>query len=107
MELGLEEALIIKDQIRKMTGFGEELIKVEAFVDCRDTFEAIMSNKQFPKGSRLAVLEIAKIKEMMDQKKVDNISWVDTAHQLADVLTKRGVAVEPLVETINKGRFYK
>ena len=39
LELGLEEALIIKDQIRKMTGFGEELIKVEAFVDCRDTFE--------------------------------------------------------------------
>ena len=107
LELGLEEALIIKDQIMKMTGFGEELIKVEAFVDCRDTFEAIMSNKQFPKGSRLAIIEVAKIKEMLDQKKVDRISWVDTAHQLADVLTKKGVDVEPLVETISSGKFFK
>ena len=107
LELGLEEALIIKDQIMKMTGFGEELMKVEAFVDCRDTFEAIMSNKQFPKGSRLAMIEVAKIKEMLDQKKVDGISWVDTAHQLADVLTKKGVDVEPLVETISSGKFFK
>ena len=90
-----------------MTGFGEELMKVEAFVDCRDTFEAIMSNKQFPKGSRLAMIEVAKIKEMLDQKKVDGISWVDTAHQLADVLTKKGVDVEPLVETISSGKFFK
>ena len=41
----------------------------------------------------------------MDQKKVYNISWVDTANQLEDLLTKRGVAVEPLVETINTDDF--
>ena len=63
LELGLEEALIIKDQIMKTTGLGEELIKVEGFVDCCDTFEAVMSNKQFPKGARLAMIEVAKIKE--------------------------------------------
>ena len=49
----------------QMTGFGEELIKVEHFVDCCDTFEASMSNKQFPKGSILATIEVAKIKEML------------------------------------------
>ena len=43
----------------------------------------------------------------MDQRKVDGISWVDTAHQLADVLTKKGVVVDPLVETISSGKFFK
>ena len=54
LELGLEEALVIKNQLETLTGLRNELIRVEAFVDCKDTYEAIISNKQFPKGSRLA-----------------------------------------------------
>ena len=101
LELGLEEAIVIKEQLIKLTGFEEDLIKVEAYVDCRDTYEAIMSNKQFPKGSRLASIEIAKIKEMLEKKQIHQVSWIDTAHQMADILTKRGVGSETLVNTIN------
>ena len=54
LKLGLEEALVIKNQLETLTGLRNELIRVEAFVDCKDTYEAIISNKQFPKGSRLA-----------------------------------------------------
>ena len=107
LELGLEEAIVVKDQLVKMTGFDKNLINIEAFVDCKDTYEAIISNKKFPKGSRLASLEVAKIKEMLEMKQIQRISWVDTSHQMADVLTKRGVGVETLVNTINSGRFYK
>ena len=107
LELGLEEAIVLRDQLMKLTGFSEELIRIEAFVDCRDTFEAIMSNKKFPKGSRLASIEVAKIKEMIENKQVSKVSWVDTDHQMADVLTKRGVGAEVLVNTIEDGRFYK
>ena len=107
LELGLEEAIVLRDQLMKLTGFSEELIRIEAFVDCRDTFEAIMSNKKFPKGSRLASIEVAKIKEMIENKQVSKVSWVDTDHQMADVLTKRGVGAEVLVNTIKDGRFYK
>ena len=66
-----------------------------------------MSNKKFPKGSRLASIQIAKIKEMTENKQVSKVSWVDTYHQMADVLTKRGVGAEVLVNTIKDGRFYK
>ena len=66
-----------------------------------------MSNKKFPKGSRLASIEVAKIKEMIENKQVSKVSWVDTDHQMADVLTKRGVGAEVLVNTIKDGRFYK
>ena len=105
LELGLEEAIIIKDQLIKMTGLSQELILIEAFVDCKDTYEAIIANKQFPKGSRLAALEIAKIKEMLETEKVYRISWIDTTQQLADILTKRGVAADPLLRTLNTGSF--
>ena len=77
LELGLEEAIVIKDQLIKMTNLDAELIKIEAFVDCRDTYEAVISHKQ------------------------------DSEHQLADVLTKRGVASEALVRTLNDGRFFR
>ena len=107
LELGLEEAIVIKEQLIKLTGFEEDLIRVEAYVDCRDTYEAIMSNKQFPKGSRLASIEVAKIKEMLEKKQIHQVSWIDTAHQMADILTKRGVGSETLVNTINNGSFYK
>ena len=80
LELGLEEAIVIKDQLVKMTGFDTNLINIEAFVDCKDTYEAIISNKKFPKGSRLASLEVAKIKEMLEMKQIQQISWVDTSH---------------------------
>ena len=107
MELGLEEAIVIKDQILKMTCFSENLIEIEGFVDCKDTYEAIISNKQFLKGSRLALLEIAKIKEMVEKKQIQRVNWVDTSHQLADILTKRGVVSEPIVKSLNSGSFYR
>ena len=107
LELDLEEAIVIRNQLLKMTGLGENLVEIEAFVDCKDTYEAIVSNKQFPKGSRLASLEIAKIKEMIEQKTVHKVNWIDTVHQVADVLTKRGVNAQNLVKTLNNGRFYK
>ena len=45
LELGLEEAIVLKDQLVKMTGFSTDLIEIEAFVDCKDTYEAVISNK--------------------------------------------------------------
>ena len=107
LELGLEEAIVIKDQILKMTCFSENLIEIEGFVNCKDTYEAIISNKQFPKGSCLASLEIAKIKEMVEKKQIQRVNWVDTSHQLADILTKRGVVSEPIIKTLNNGSFYR
>ena len=107
LELGLEEALVIKNQLETMTGLGEDLIQIEAFIDCKDTYEAIVSNKKFPKGSRLASLEVAKIKEMIERNQIHRVTWIDTSHQLADILTKRGVAAESLVKTMNDGRFYR
>ena len=71
----------------------------------KETYEAIISNKQFQKGCRLASLGIAKIKERVKRKQVQRIYWVDTTHQQADILMKRGVVSEPIVRTLNNGSF--
>ena len=103
---GLEEAIFIRDQMSKLLNFKEDQIKIEAFCDCNDTVEAILANKPLPnKNSRLAALEIARIKEMRELGMLHDIVWIPTRFQLADSFTKRGVNIEPLVETLKKGRF--
>ena len=103
----MEEAIFIKEQIIKMVGLKEHDIKIEAFSDCNDTVEAVMANKPLPnRNSRLAALEIARIKEMRELGMLHSINWIPTTLMLADVLTKKGVNIEQLVETISQGRFY-
>ena len=103
----LEEAVFIRDQLSKLLNLKEKELKIEAFCDCNDTVEAVLANKPLPnKNSRLAALEIARIKEMRELGMLNAIYWIPTRFQLADLMTKRGVNVEPLVETISKARFF-
>ena len=103
----LEEAVFIRDQISKMVGLKEADIRIEAFSDCNDTVEAVLANKPLPnRNSRLAALEIARIKEMRELNMLHSINWVPTTLMLADALTKKGVNIEQLVETVSQGRFY-
>ena len=90
-----------------MLGIGEEDILIEAFCDCNDTVAAIVANKPLPNSkSRLAALEIARIKEMKDLKMIHSVQWVPTNQQLGDIFTKRGASTEPIIQTVSKGRFY-
>lgn len=103
----MEEAVFIREQIVKMVGLKDEDIKIEAFSDCNDTVEAVMANKPLPnRNSRLAALEIARIKEMRELGMLHSINWVPTTLMLADVLTKKGFNIEQMVETISQGHFY-
>ena len=103
----LEEAVFIRNQLSRLLNLKEEELKIEAFCDCNDTVEAVLANKPLPnKNSRLAALEIARIKEMRELGMLNAIYWIPTRFQLADLMTKKGVNIEPLVETISKGRFF-
>ena len=107
LSTALEEAIFIKHQVVKMLGIGEEDILIEAFCDCNDTVAAIVANKPLPNSkSRLAALEIARIKEMKDLKMIHSVQWVPTNQQLGDIFTKRGASTESIIQTVSKGRFY-
>ena len=101
----LEDAIMLKLKLTQITGFPENLIKIEAFCDCNDTVEAIRSTKQNNK-SVLVQADIAKIKQLVERKQVNTINWIPTQHQLADCLTKRGAATTAIKQTVVKGKFF-
>ena len=103
----LEEAIFIKHQLTTMLGRGKDDILIEAFCDCNDTVAAVVANKPLPNSkSRLAALEVARIKEMKDLKMIHDIHWCPTNQQLADVLTKKTASMEAIIHTVSKGKFF-
>ena len=102
----LEEAVFIREQLCKMLNLEEDVIKIEAFCDCRDTCAAVNANKPMPnQNSRLAALEVARIIEMKQLGMLYDLKWISTKIQMADCLTKRGACVENMVKTISRGEF--
>ena len=103
----LEEGIFIKEQLTTMLGIGKEDILIEAYCDCNDSVAAITANKPLPnKQNRLAALEIARIKEMIELKMINSVTWCPSAQQLADTMTKRGASTEPVIHTVSKGKFF-
>ena len=100
----LEEALVIKDQLIKITNFPKELIKIESLCDCRDTVAAIYSTKTKKLGK--TQIDIAAIQQMVDCGEVERVKWIPTVKQIADSLTKEGAAKESLLSTIINARFF-
>ena len=76
-------------------------MNVSALIDNKSLFDNIFSTKQVQE-KRLRI-NIAEIRRMKDQMEISSIKWVDTRQQLADVLTKRGVDAQPLMDVLNKG----
>ena len=51
-------------------------------------------------------IDIGALKEMLQKKEIDNIHWAKKEHQLADLLTKIGGDVSPLIHTMIYGNSY-
>ena len=99
----LEQAIVIRHQISEILNKNPKAIKIEAFIDNNDAYEAIYSTKQMMKG-RLRI-DIGAIKEMIENKEVEAVAWIPAKYQLADCLTKRGASTRSLLQTINTGMF--
>ena len=93
----------MRHQITEILNKSPQFIKIEAFIDNKDAYEAIYSTKQILSG-RLRI-DIGAIKEMVDNKEIESVSWIPASHQLADCLTKRGASTKTLLETLNTGMF--
>jgi len=102
---GLEEAVVIRDQIMQLTGIPKELIGIEAFVDNNDAVQSFNSSKQNHKGGRIQI-DAAKVREMLETGEVQSIQLVNNSLQVADALTKKGAATSHLVNTLEEGRFF-
>ena len=101
----LDRAVVIRQQILAMMNMPEELLKIEAFSDCNDCVTAVHSTKQVQRKDRIR-LDLHKVKEMIQDKRVESVTWVPTEFQLADIFTKRGVSKAAIQATVGTGRFF-
>ena len=51
------------------------------------------------------LVQVAKIKEMLDNREVRNVTWLPKELQIADCLTKRSSSKIPLLQALEQGRF--
>ena len=101
----MEEAVVLKDQIVRMTGVPENLVLIEAFVDNMDAVASVNSTKQCQKGGRIQI-DAAKIREMLENREIHSIQAVSTMAQIADSMTKVGAPTAHLINTLSEGRFF-
>ena len=76
-------------------------IQIIAHIDSNDLYQAVFSTK-FVKDKRLRI-DIAQIQEFIGKERVE-LKWIQGTEMLADILTKRGVNPEALLEVVKKGK---
>ena len=84
-----------------------EIIKVKIPIECYVDNKSLWENTQSTKNvteKRLRI-DLASIKEMIQNGEISAIHWVESSHQLSDCFTKRGVSCEKLLNILKLGNF--
>ena len=78
-------------------------IPIECYVDNKSLWENTQSTKNVTE-KRLRI-DLASIKDMLQKGEISEIKWIESAHQLSDCFTKRGVSCETLQNILKSGKF--
>ena len=109
LNMGIQAGIVMKTHIKEIMNWGDEMIKVEAFTDCMDVYNAVAiknkPDKPLQKGDQLSSLDIAAVRKYLQDGMIDDIQWVASEEQLCDTLTKLGKAPDNLVKAISEGEF--
>lgn len=100
---GLDNAIFIRRLVVEMLMWQEDQIPIIGITDNRSCYEAVRSTSLVD-DKRLR-REISYIQEMLENKIVKDIQWVEGEKQLADVLTKVGVNGVKLLAVLQSGHF--
>ena len=98
---GLDAAIAIKMMLEEITN-GKVSLPVLALTDNRSSRDAIYSESEV--AERMLRADIAMIKDMVEEGKVQEIKWIEGKSMLADILTKRNVNKIPILEVLETGR---
>ena len=101
---GIDAALGIKLLIKELYG-GAVNLKVRAVTDNKSARDAVYSESEV--SERVLRGDIAVIKELINDEKIEEVKWVTGENILADLLTKRGVNKLPLLDVLESGRLQK
>ena len=76
-------------------------MEISSITDNKSLYDAIQSSK--PVMDKRLRLEISELREMSERKDI-NISWVEGAKQLSNILTKKGVSALLLMTVLKNGQ---
>ncbi len=76
----------------------ENCIPIDCFTDNKSLYDNIHSTKVVSE-KRLRI-DIASIKQMLEKREISQIVWVESCHQVADCLTKRGASCSGLMNIL-------
>ena len=71
---------------------------IKCYVDNRSLVEAVYSTKAVE--DKHLRIDVAALKDLLETRDVASVSWVQSAKQLANVLTKRGASTQTLVSAV-------
>ena len=75
-------------------------IPIEVVTDSKSLYDALHSKKNVVEKFRR--IDIALLKEFIDNKSITKIHYVPSQNQLANVLTKKGASSKELLDTLYK-----
>ncbi len=98
---GIDAAVGLKRLLQEIYD-GKVDIKVKAVTDNKSSRDAVYSESEV--SERILRGDIAVLKQMIESGSLAEIRWVTGQNMLADLLTKRGVNKQPLLEVLEHGR---
>ena len=89
---GAEASIYISGILKQLVS--QSGIKIKCMTDNKSLYDALSSSKQV-EDKRLRI-DIAVIDDLLARSEIEKVLWVCGANQLADALTKKGVATDKL-----------
>ena len=106
LELGMEDSIYIAYTFHEIytAKVHADQIPVEMKIDSKTLKDSIESTKQVDEKTIRHI--VAWIKQQKDKRAVKEIDWVASEEMLADVLTKKNVRTEDILQVVMKGNLY-
>ena len=92
-----EEGIYIAELLSELVGLDSPPI-VKCFVDNRSLVENLYSTKLV--DDKLLRNHVAVLKDLLERKELASVTWVQSARQIANALTKRGASVDLLLSAM-------
>jgi len=91
-------AVYIRQVLAEFTRCSE--LAINCFTDNKSLLDTLNSSKNV--DDRRLRIELAVLQDMLHKGEINKVSWVDSSHQLANCLTKRGASAEHLRAAISR-----
>ena len=102
LQEGIDNALYLREMIREMIGLDEKSLPIVAYVDNKSVIQALNSTKMV--DDRRLRIDVASIKESMENNEISDIRWIRGENQIANCMTKRGASPYSLLNIVVNGK---